>query len=259
VFAKQLFVEFKRAFTIRNILIWMIILFIPVFRFFMVIGSYEFFVPIEVFQEMISGIIPLLFPAIIIAIYLPTFLEEQRNNFIQYTRPRIPLNMYLLCKGIVNAVLTGLISFLLVFGSCVFVLYVEPNFDLVSYAFMDQNATVPDYTFSQFLSYGDLTYGLIYAIWVSINAILYSTFAFVLLLTLNNSFVALSAPFLYYHVFNFVSGVLGRPHFSPLSTIFPFNIIEQPLWTVLIPFVTLLIAILAVYLYSIHKREEWVI
>lgn len=256
----QLLVELKRACTVKNLLLWgAILVLIPTIRFSTIREGYQFFEPIEVFQEMVSAIIPLLFPALVIIIYLPTFLQEQKNNFIPYTRTRISLNTYLLSKSLINAFLTGFIIFLLIFLSFVFVVYVEPNLGIISYSPIDKNTVIPKFTFSQFLSYGDLTYGVIYSLWVSINAIIYSTIAFMLLLILDNHFVALSLPFLYYHIFNFITGVLQVPQFSPLSTIFPFNIVEQPLWTVLVPFLFLLIVIIGCYVFAIRNQKEWVI
>ncbi|MGP7819730.1 ABC transporter permease [Niallia sp. 01092] len=256
----QLLIELKRAFTVKNLLLWIaIIIILPTIRFNMIREGYQFFDPIEVFQEMVSTIISLLFPALAIIIYLPSFLQEQRNNFILYTRTRIPLNTYLLSKVIINTCLTGLVTFLLIFLTFVFAVYVEPHLGIIDYSPIDESAVIPRFTFSQFLSYGDLTYGVIYSLWVSINAVVYSSIAFMLLLIIDNPFVALSVPFLYYHIFNFVTGVLVAPWFSPLSTIFPFNIVEQPLWTVLVPFSFLLIVIIGLYVFAIRNRKEWMI
>ncbi|RFA32134.1 ABC transporter permease [Virgibacillus dokdonensis] len=257
---KQLLVECKRTCTVKNILIWIgIIILVPTLRFYTIKEGYQFFEPIEVFQEMVSTIIPLLFPALVIVIYLPTFLQEQRNNFISYTRTRIPLNAYLLSKALMNACLTGLVTFLLIFIPFVFAMYVEPNLEIIYYSPIDENTIIPSTTFSQFLSYGDLAYGLVYSLWVSINAALYSTIAFMLLLVLNNPFVAISIPFLFYHIFNFITGVLAVPQFSPLSTIFPFNIVEQPFWTLLIPFSFLVFVLIGLYVFANRNKSEWMI
>ncbi|WP_236611110.1 ABC transporter permease [Halalkalibacterium ligniniphilum] len=244
----------------KNLLLWAAILIvIPTIRFYTIKEGYQFSDPIEVFQEMVSTIISLLFPALAIIIYLPSFLQEQKNNFISYTRTRTSLNTYLLSKGIINACLTGIVMFLLVFLTFVFAVYVEPHLGIIYYSPIDENSVIPRVTFSQFLSYGDLTYGVIYSLWVSINAVVYSTIAFMLLLIIENPFVALSAPFLYYHIFNFITGVLAAPWFSPLSTIFPFNIVEQALWTVFVPFSFLLIVIIGLYIFAIRNRKEWMI
>ena len=135
----QLLVELKRSFTVKNILLWLsIIILLPAIRFYTVKEGYQFFVPVELFQEMVSTIISLLFPALVIVIYLPTFLQEQKNNFIQYAHPRIPLNTYLLSKAITNALLTGLIAFLLIFLSFIFAVYIEPHLGIVAYYPIDE-------------------------------------------------------------------------------------------------------------------------
>ncbi|MGZ0084481.1 ABC transporter permease [Caldibacillus thermoamylovorans] len=257
---KQLFVEWKRACTVKNVFMWTtIVLLLPTVRFCMISEGYQFYQPVEVFQETISAIIPLLFPVLVILIYLPSFVQEQRNHFITYTRMRIPLNTYLLSKGVINAFLTGFVLFLLIFLPFLFIMYVEPRLGIIYYTPIDEKTHIPATTFSSFLSYGDFTYGLIYALWVSINGVVYSTIAFMLLLTLSHPFVALSFPFVFYHIVNFVTGILNVPMFSPLSTIFPFNIEEQPLWTVLVPFTFLLIIFIGIFVFLVRNQKEWMI
>ncbi|BBW97136.1 ABC transporter permease [Geobacillus icigianus] len=256
----QLMVELKRALTKKNILFWLgLIVLLPTARFYMVKDGYQFYKPIEVFHETVSGIIPLLFPVIAIIIYLPSFLQEQRNKFITYTRTRVPLHTYIISKGLINALLTGLVIFLLIFLPFVFIVYFEQKLGIIHYNSSNEHMRIPAVTFSQFLSYGEFTYGLVYSLWVALNGVVYSTIAFLLLLNVSNPFVALSIPFLFYHLFNFVTGLLNFAVFSPLSTIFPFNIEQQPLWTVFVPFSLLLIILTIVLVFSIRNENEWMI
>ncbi|WP_075039470.1 ABC transporter permease [Anoxybacillus sp. MB8] len=257
----QLVVELKRALTKKNILLWLsIIIFLPASRFYMISKGYQFFEPVEVFQETISGIIPLLFPVIVIIVYLPSFLQEQRNKFIPYTRPRIPLHIYVTSKGFVNAFFTGVVTFLLVFIPFVFIVYVEKHLGIIHYSSPTENVRIPAVTFSQFLRYGDFAYGFIYSLWVAINGVVYGTIAFILLLNVSNPFIALSIPFLFYHVLNFVTGLFHVAMFSPLSTIFPFNIEEQPLWTVFVPFSFLIAFLVFAFVFTLRNDEkEWMI
>lgn len=226
--------------------------FLPTISFFSMIHGYIFHEPIELFQSIISAFIPLLFPVFILIIYLPDLWYEQKNNFISYTQPRVSLRIYILSKGLINAFLTCFITFLMIFLSFVFARYIEPNLGIINYVTSSGGQSAV--TFSQLLSVGDFTYGLVYSLRVSINAIVYSTIAYLLMLLKRSNFIALSVPFVFHHVFNFVSGVLGVPNFSPLSTIFPFSIDQQPLWTVLIPFSFLLISLIALLLFALSKR-----
>ncbi|MBW0934214.1 ABC transporter permease [Priestia megaterium] len=257
----QLCLEFKRAITTKNILTWLFIVFLlPLIAFYPIRQGYMFFSPVEVFQEILGGIIPLIFPVLAIIIYLPNFWIEQKNNFITYTRPRIPLGSYILSKGIVNAVFTGLIIFLMLLFSYVFVEFIEPNFlHFVQYYTPSKYNHSSKVTFSQFLRYGDLTYFLAYSLWVTLNAIVYTTISFMLMLIIRRTFIALSVPFLFYHIFNFIVGVFGVARFSPLSTVFPFNIQQQSLWTVMVPFTFLLLILLIIYFVVIRNKEEWMI
>jgi hypothetical protein len=257
----QLWIEFKRALTVKNILIWLsIITLIPLVSFYLVREGYMFFKSVEVFQEMVGRIIPLIFPVLVIIIYLPNFLQEQKNNFITYTRPRVPLGVYILSKGIINAFLTGFTILLMMFFSFTFAVFVEPHYlNIIEYSPIVRGNHYSSVTFSQLLKYGDLTYGIVYSLWVAINAVIYSTIAFLLMLIIRLPFVALSAPFLFYHIFNFVVGVFGIARFSPISTIFPFNIEQQPLWTVLVPFTFLLMVLCILYFIVNRNKEGWMI
>ncbi|MED4170589.1 ABC transporter permease [Priestia megaterium] len=257
----QLCLEFKRAMNVKNILTWLfIILILPLIAFFPISQGYIFFSPIEVFQEILGGFIPLIFPVLAIIIYLPIFRKEQKDNFITYTRPRVSLSSYILSKGIINAVFTGLIIFLMLLFSYVFVQFIEPNsFNMVQYFKPSENNQPSNVTFSQLLKYGDFIYFLAYSIWVTLNAIVYTTISFLLMLIMRRTFIALSVPFLIYHIFNFIAGILGVARFSPLSTIFPFNIEQQSLWTVLVPFALLLLILLFLFFRVICNKEEWMV
>lgn len=177
----QVKVELKRTLTLKNILlIAAMVILLPALKFYSIYDSYIFYKPMEVFHETVSTIIPLLFPAIIIVLYLPMFIQEQRNNFIKYTTTRVPLNTYLASKGIVNVLVTGIATFLLIFLPFLFVFYIEPSLDIVTYTQIDQNSRIAaDATFTQiFNNYGALAYGIAYSLWVALNAILYCTIAF---------------------------------------------------------------------------------
>ncbi|MBR8643893.1 ABC transporter permease [[Brevibacterium] frigoritolerans] len=255
----QISVELKRAFTEKNLYIWILIIFVlPIISFSSLIRGYTYHEPIAVFQSIISTFIPILFPVLIIIIYLPDFWYEQKNDFIPSTQPRVALRIHILSKGIINAFLTGFITFLMIFISFVFARYIEPDLGIIDYRPVSQ-PEFTEFTFSQLLSVGDFTYGLVFSLWVSINAIVYSTIAYILLLLVRSMLIALSVPFVFYHVFNYVSGVLHVPQFSPISTIFPFNIEQQPLWTVLVPFSFLLISLIGLLLFALRNRGERVI
>lgn len=254
--------ELKRVMTVKNVFVWLTIsVLLPLITFISKMNSYVFLKPIDVFYTMLDEFIPLLFPVLVIVIYLISFSHEQKNHFILVTRPRVPLNVYILSKGLINGFLTGAVIFFMVFLSFIFALYIEPHLHIIDYSTMSAmyHGESQEVTFSQLLSLGSFAYGLCYSFWVSLNAIVYATIAFLLMLLIKSTFLALSTPFLFYHVFNFVAGVLGVPQFSPISTLFPFNIEQQPLWTVFLPFIVLLLILGTLFYNAIHHQEDWMI
>jgi len=251
--------ELTQAMTKQNMFLYLsIILLIPCIQFALVYDSYQFFTPEEVFEESVSILPAMLFPVLAILVYIPSFISEYKNNFLTYTRTRVHLKDYLMAKGIVNALLSGVVLFLMIFITYLFVRFIEPLVGLVQYTPISESTIEPSNTFSFLIGYSPLLYALIYALWVGLNAALYSTLAYFLILSINNIFVAISIPFVGYHVFNFVTGILQMPQFSPLSTIFPFNITAQPIWTIFIPFLILLLVNFIIYKVILQTKKEWV-
>ena len=248
-------VEWKKALTLNKILLCLGIIFTPTtIQFFYVKSVYAFFRPVELHAEVIGGVIALLFPIFFIVLYSNSYANEIKDNFIIYMKSRTKLPDYLLAKGIVNGVLSFIVAFAMVFVSFVFILYIEPSLQIIHYG-NGQETSVG--TFEIFLSYGTLTYGLVYSFWVGINAALYSTVAYVLTLIIKNHFLAISLPFLWYFIMNFVTGVLAHPEISTVSTVFPFNITQQPIWTIFLPFGVHIIILLSLIFYvKVHFQEK---
>ncbi|TCI62849.1 ABC transporter permease [Exiguobacterium sp. SH0S2] len=250
--------ELTNIWTVRSLLVYATIIFIvPLVQFMTIREGYQFFEPIEVFEESVSTIPSMLFPVLAILIFLPNILAEHRHHFVTYTRTRVDLSKYLFVKGLVNAVLSGVVLFLMIFVTFLFVLYIEPMFHLVTYTDVTEGVIVPQTTLSFLADIHPLLYGFSYAVWIGLNGALYATMAYLFMLTLENVFVAISLPFLMYHILNFVAGVFQSPQFSPLSTLFPFNITAQPVWTMFVPFLIFVSLGVGIYVFRLRPRREW--
>lgn len=251
---QQIYVEFKKSITFNRILICLLIAFVPTIIQFNIIsnGNYLFTDVIDYYQRVISGFLPMLFPVLMIFIYSDSLINEKKDNFLIYTRSRISLSTYLQSKFIINAFLSFIVAFLIAFFP----------FVLIVGGFLNDNNYIPNpdntTTFSQFLKHGLFTYGLVYSSWVGMNGVIYASIPFLLILIFSNTFVALSLTFVWYHVLNFVVGILGYSKFSLISTIFPYNLVQQPLWTVLIPFLCLIFIIIIIIIFlKIRSKDEW--
>lgn len=249
----QIKLELKKSVNWKVVVLWTILIVpLPVIKFLMIDEGYVYYRQIEVFLRVNSDFVPLLFPLLIITAYTPQFIGEQKNNFLVYVNSRIALKNYNYAKLIVNGFISFFIAFLCVFIPFIFVMYIEPNFNIVSIQPINGNI-VPVTTFEQFLTLGTFIYGLIYSSWVGINGVLYATFALLLLMITKNPLVSLTTPFIYYIFGIFLTQLLNYDKFSPGSTVFPFSISQQPLWTVLVPFCILLTIVLI--LFHILRRK----
>lgn len=249
--------EVKKALN-RKFLIYsvILILFPLVVILTMVNGEYAFFRPIEVHSEILGSVIALLFPLLLVPLNASSYADEKKDDFITYIKPRIYLKKYIVAKGIVNFGLTFIVGFLLIFIPFVFLQYIDPLFHFVIYIEgFYQPVSVGTFEFLTEHSY--LTYGIVYSLWVGLNGALYASIAFLASIIINNKFIALSIPFVWYFVMNFVTAILGIEMFSPVFTIFP-NISAQPIWTIFVPFSVLVLIIIGKIVYIKSKKTIWV-
>lgn len=257
--SQQIKLIWSQAFTVKQCVLYLlIILGLPTLQFSFIYKSYQFFLPTEVFEETLSGTIPMLFPILAVLIFLPIFIAEYKDNYLTYVRTRASLKDYLLAVGFVNVMLTGFVFFLMTIVTFVLIRYVEPFFGLVNYTPLSEKTHDVTNAFSFLMDIDPLLYAILYAAWIGLNGAVYATLAYLLILSLEQVYLAISLPFVAYHIFNFVAGIMQAPQFSPISTVFPFNITEQPLWTVFVPFTVLIVVNFTLYLTMIRPKPEWI-
>ncbi|WP_208112756.1 hypothetical protein [Aureibacillus halotolerans] len=151
--------------------------------------------------------------------------------------------------------LTFAVFFLYVFITFLYAFYIDPFFGLTEYFNPDMTVAEMEkdrlerHTFTQLLVYGDFIYGVLYSTWVGVNAAVWSSFGFLLLLVMNRSYVALTIPYLAYlaQVFFFGNPTLQPYRFS--FSVFPYGFTQQEIWTAFIPLGALVIICLALSLY----------
>jgi len=236
----------------------MILIFLPLIVVTPIInGSYLFFRPIEVHSQIISSsAISLLFPILLVVLYAGSYANERKDNFLLYVKPRTILTKYILAKGLVNGIITFIVAFLMIFVPFLFIQYIDPFLNIIQYETKFYEP-VSVGTFEFLAERSVLLYGVVYSLWVAINGVLYVTLAYLLSICVNNRFVALSVPFLWWFIMNFVTGVLGIERFSPIFSVFPFSITAQPIWTVFIPFVVIILSIVGLIIYIKSKEFIW--
>ncbi|MDQ0157378.1 hypothetical protein [Robertmurraya andreesenii] len=252
--------EIKYKLRFSTILIWLVVICLPIIYYLVARKNYEFRDSLDVFSFMME-VVALFFPIVATLIYLPSFSEELKNRFLVYTRIRIPLKKLLFMKFLTNFILS--FSFFFIFILFLFILsfHIFPSLGLAHLqpeAYLLNEMTVKTdaytrYTFTQLLEYGAFTYGLIYSFWVGLNAAIYASIGFLLLVLVPNKFIAMTFPTLIYLIGSYLLSVGNLRIFRFIDSIFPYSYIQQPIWTAIVPFIVL--SCLSLFLF-LHIRKN---
>lgn len=250
--------EFKKALSLKFFLLSGALIFLPIIIVIPIInGSYLFFEPLEVHSQLLSSsAIALLFPILLVPLFAGSYANEKKDNFLLYVKPRVKLTDYVLAKGLVNGIVTIIVAFLIIFIPFLFIEYFDPVLNIIQYE-KDFYEPVSVGTFEFLAEKSALLYGVLYSLWVAINGALYTTVAYLLSISIKNRFVALTIPFLWWFIMNFITGILGIEAFSPVYSVFPFLITPQPFWVLCIPFLVLIVGIVCLLLLIKSKNKVW--
>lgn len=251
--------ELKKALSLKFILFSMALIFLPLIVVVPIINeSYLFFEPLEVHSQLFSSsAIALLFPILLVPLFAGSYANEKRDNFLLYVKPRVKLTDYILAKGLVNGIVTLVVAFLMIFIPFLFLVYLDPILNIIQYE-RDFYEPVSLGTFGFLAEKSEFLYGGLYSLWVAINGALYVTVAYLLSICMENRFVALTIPFLWWFIMNFVTGILGIEAFSPVYSVFPFLITAQPIWVIFIPFLVLIAGIVCLIIIIKSKNKVWI-
>lgn len=248
----------------KPFLFFLAILFLyPYIIFFISHNSYVFRDALDVYTFMFEGILPLIFVFLTVIIYLGEFSRLLDDRFIVYLRMRAPLKKILFSCFLSNAFLTFTVFFLFAFNLFVFSFYIEPILGLVQYQpevyhLTDKTAILDSYnrhTFTQLLEYGNFVYGIIYSVWIGINAMIYSTMGFFSVVIFSQKLIGISIPILFYIIGSFMFGFSDvLVPYRMADTIFPFSIIQQPILTSLTTLFLLIVINVFLYLYTFKMK-----
>lgn len=249
--------EVRSKLTPMFLFLWLLT--ITVIISFAVYRSYNYQLRdwLDYFTFTIDGVLPITFPIIAVLVFVASFSEEVKNRFLTYTRTRRPIMETVYIKLTANLILTCLFFFMLILIAFLFAYYIEPALGIAKYApegyGLTTDTVVADtytrHTFTQLLRYGTFTYGILYSLWVGINAALYSAVSFFLVLLLKNRFMALTLPYIFYLIMSFTLSALGIENYRPNFVIFPFDRVQNPIWTAFVPFVIITIVLMLIVIY----------
>lgn len=151
---------------------------------------------------------------------------ERKDNFLIYTLPRVSKKRYVLSKWIVLAGSAGVTMFIVMFAGVLTALYLKPEIIpelvLVDPITGELTSQILSHHFlGELFANHPLVYGLLLSIWRGLLAALVATFAFVLSLYIENLFIILTGPFIYWILENFILSILGIPQYRLVTAFDP--------------------------------------
>ena len=108
--------EQKNLLKPKRMISWiLLVLTLPIIKFLLIKDQYVFYRQIEVFQRTNSDFVPLLFPFIVVLVYAFYLIPEIKSGYLFFVTSRTQLKTYIQSKLIINALISFLSAFLLVF------------------------------------------------------------------------------------------------------------------------------------------------
>lgn len=247
-----------------QVLLALLLVFSPLVISAVTANSFTYVTPMDLFENTLGTGVPQVFAVAVACFGCLTLTWRLNHRFVSLTRVREDVRRQLVRRAILNAAAVGAVFFAVVLVVAFVSFEVVPRLELVQFRPESLLNRADDTPFSaaqirqhdlssnawSFLyAAGWPLYALVYGAYVAVSAALWATVGFVLVLLVPNRYLALSLPFLIIHIVDFVIQVLGAPQFSPLVSVFPYNISAQPLWTSFVPLsaVVLLAAVLAAH------------
>lgn len=182
------------------------------------------------------------------------------DRYLVATRTRARIE-----KTLLNDVSAVFVSVSVVFatsvlGLFIFSAYLEPIFDLAGDRIVSADGGSSEFlgfmTFSQLARFGTWVFVIVYAVWVGVTNALLAVLGYVLLLTRLPRIVAVMAPLLLVWADNIVLSGIGIPEFRMMASMFPSLMVQQPIWTALVPFGFLVILLVCWWFWLSGRRLD---
>lgn len=186
--------------------------------------NYALDVKLEAWEVGTNAII-FMFPLLVV---LPTcwlMYYEKKDNFLMYTMTRADKKVYLLSKWTVISLSSFMIIFISMFIGVLVALYINPevehiktHFDSVTGEYIPMAAR---HIFGKIFVDKPLLYGFLLSLWRGILSIIITTMGFIFSLYIDNIFIVLTGPFIYYVLENFILSILNLENYRFVTAFSP--------------------------------------
>ena len=170
--------------------------------------------PIEMWLHA-QDLFTLLYPLLCTIPFCWEICSERKNGFLKYVPNRAPLGRYLLYRYLGALIAISAMIFLSSFLSAVFAeKIISPAYSTL------YGSIIGSKLWGDILVQAPLVYAFFLSLWRMVLAGLYFSFGFLLALWSKNSFLALTGPFIYSLLENYIMSILGMPSYSIATSFF---------------------------------------
>lgn len=170
--------------------------------------------PIEMWLHS-QDLFTVLYPLLCTIPFCWEICSERKNGFFKYVPNRVPLSRYLLYRYLGALLSVFTMIFLTSFIGAVFAEKIISPAYPAPYA-----SNIGAKLWGDVLIQTPLKYAFFLSLWRILLAGLYFTFGFLLALFGKNSFIALTTPFIYSLLENYIMSILGVPSYSIATSFF---------------------------------------
>jgi hypothetical protein len=186
----------------------------------------------DVFAIMMLAPVSLILPLVVALLTCLRLYARLAERFVANTRSRMSARGFVLRHMARAAGISALIFFLYAFAAFVAAFSVwpmvgDPGIDPAGYNMTAAQAAAESLersSYSFLLGYGELAFGVGYAVWVSLSSATFAVLCCCFLVTLPNRILALGLPFLIYLGSTVGAALIGLPRFGLLYSLFPFGL-----------------------------------
>ncbi|GAA1710850.1 hypothetical protein GCM10009809_04020 [Isoptericola hypogeus] len=260
LFIRLLRTESRRARRSWSSLVGLGIVALPTAQALTQVSSNRLWDNFDLFTLMMSDWLPLLFPLLVTALYLPRFAGELSHGFIRPVRPRTPIGTFLDSR-IATAALLAFGVFFVAVAIAALVAFVGNAGHAITPLTPPGAGETPHpvsgrTTFSPLYSISPALYGVAMATWIGANAALWSVVGGLCLLLVGNRFLALAAPTVLFMVLQVAIAYAGFDAFILTGSIFQSNIVQQPAWYPFVQFAGVGLVVALAYAWVRRRRYE---
>lgn len=166
--------------------------------------------------EIGTELFDFIFPIVVVLPLSWSLYSERKNNYISYVSARVFLPRYLLAKWIAQAIGAFLILFIpniiSAFSALILTTPTNPSAMQIAHIFQTVYEKTP------------LLYAVVLSIWRGFIGILIMSMGYVLSMYIDNIFIIMTGPFVYYILENFVLSVIGMPAYRLTTAYRPISV-----------------------------------